>query len=200
MKNLLMLARRTISAYSCHLFDRISRLNEVMMNITDIAFTGAKRFASLLVVAALLLPTFVTAEGTIEENGGIAIVVHKDTAISNLSMTELRNIFLANQQFWSDRSRIILLVRAPQSDERDYVLNTIYQMDEAQFRQYWIAKMFRAEVPRGPKIVFSTDMTLDLVVAIPGSISFMRADQVSDGVKLVSVDGKMPHEEGYPLK
>ena len=32
--------------------------------------------------------------------------------------------------------------------------------------------MFRAEVPREPKIVLSNDMALDLVVAIPGSISF----------------------------
>lgn len=147
-----------------------------------------------------LMPGIVSAEGTIEENGGIAIVVHKDTEISDLSMTELRNIFLANQQFWSNRSRIILLVRAPKSDERDYVLNTIYQMDEAQFRQYWIAKMFRAEVPRGPKVVFSTNMTLDLVVAIPGSISFMRADQVSEDVKILRVNGKLPSDEGYPLK
>jgi ABC-type phosphate transport system substrate-binding protein len=154
----------------------------------------------MLFAAALMLPALVSAEGTISENGGIAIVVHKDTEVSDLSMTELRNVFLANQQFWSDRSRIILLVRAPQSDERDFVLNTIYQMDESQFRQYWIAKMFRAEVPRGPKIVFSTDMTLDLVVAIPGSISFIRADQVTDLVKVVRVNGKLPNDEGYPLK
>jgi len=73
-------------------------------------------------------------------------------------------------------------------------------MDEARFRQYWIAKMFRAEVPRGPKIVFSTDMTLDLVVAIPGSISFMRADDVTDEIKLIRIDGKLPSDEGYPLK
>jgi len=134
------------------------------------------------------------------EQAGLAIVVHKDSSVEDLSMNELRNVFLANQQFWENRSRITLLVRAPQSDERDYVLNSIYQMDEAQFRQYWIAKMFRAEVPRGPKIVFSTGMTLDLVVAIPGSISFMRADQVTDAVKVIKVDGKYPGEDGYPLK
>lgn len=171
-----------------------------MKRLIDILAGGMKRAATLGLVIVILSPGLVSAEGTIEENGGIAIVVHKDAAVSNLSMTELRNIFLANQQFWADRSRIILLVRAPQSDERDYVLDTIYQMDEAEHRQYWIAKMFRAEVTRGPKIVFSTDMTLDLVVAIPGSISFMRADQVTDAVKLVSVDGKLPSDEGYPLK
>lgn len=167
--------------------------------LTELQNIG-RRSAFALLLAISLTPGIASAENTIAENGGIAIVVHKATEASDVSMNELRNIFLANQQFWSDRSRIILLVRAPQSDERDYVLNTIYQMDESQYRQYWIAKMFRSEVPRGPKIVFSTDMTLDLVVAIPGSISFMRADQVSGDVKILRVDGKLPSDEGYPLK
>lgn len=150
-----------------------------------------------------LLPLFFAPSATSEETGessAIAIVVHKDTQVDDLSLAELRNVFLADRQFWPDRTRIILLVRAPQSDERDFVLNRIYQMTEAQFRQYWIAKMFRAEVPRGPKIVFSTDMALDLVVAIPGSISFIRADQVTDGVKTVRVDGKLPGDDGYLLR
>ena len=164
-------------------------------------FVARCRFSILcgILLVPMLLPGVTGAESSIGQNG-LAIIVHKNSAINNLSMAELRNIFLANQQFWSDRGRIILLVRAPQSDERDFVLNTIYQMDEAQFRQYWIAKMFRAEIPRGPKIVFSTDMTLDLVVAIQGSISFMRADKVTDAVKLVRVDGKLPADDGYPLK
>jgi hypothetical protein len=151
-------------------------------------------------IAALGLSAGIASAETPIEQAGLAIVVQKDSPVDDLSMSELRNIFLANRQFWPDRSRIILLVRAPQSDERDYVLDRIYQMDEAKFRQYWIAKMFRAEVPRGPKIVFSTDMTVDLVVAIPGSISFIRADEVTDEVKLVRVDGKLPSDDGYPLK
>ncbi len=130
----------------------------------------------------------------------IAIVVHKDSPVENLSLDELRSIFLADQQFWSNRTRITLLVRAPQSDERTFVLDRIYQMSEAQFRHYWIAKMFRAEVPRGPKIVFSTGMALDLVVAIPGSISFTRADAVTDNVRVVRINGLLPGEDGYPLK
>lgn len=134
------------------------------------------------------------------ESSAIAIVVHHSAPADDLSMQQLRSIFLADQQFWDDRTRITLLVRAPKSDERDFVLNRIYQMSEPQFRQYWIAKMFRAEIPRGPKIVFSTDMTLDLVVAIPGSISFMRASEVNDSVKVVRIDGKLPNEDGYPLK
>ena len=171
-----------------------------MTKLTDNLQESSTLIALLLTL--LLLPaTQALSQDEITQSGSpIAIVVHQDSEVENLAMDQLRNIFLANQQFWPDRTRIILLVRAPKSHERDFVLDTIYQMDEAQFRKYWIAKMFRAEVPRGPKIVFSTDMTLELVVAIPGSISFISADQVTDGVRVVRVDGKLPSDDGYPLK
>ena len=43
-------------------------------------------------------------------------------------------------------------------------------------------------------------MTVELVVAIPGSISFIRADDVSDTIQVVRIDGKLPSDAGYPLK
>jgi hypothetical protein len=130
----------------------------------------------------------------------VAIVVHPETAVSDLTMQELRDIFLAEQQYWPDKSRIVLLVRAPAAYERTFVLNRIYQMSETEFRRYWIAKMFRAEVPSGPRVVFSTNMALGLVTAIPGSITFMLASDVGPDVKVLRIDGKLPHEDGYPLR
>jgi hypothetical protein len=170
--------------------------------VADVAATARIRWRQALAVFLGLFVLQLPLESTAQDTAAmpIAIVVHKDTRIDDLSLQELRNIFLANQQFWPDRTRITLMMRAPKSDERDFVLNRIYQMDEAQFRQYWIAKMFRAEVPSGPKIVFSNDMALALVIAIPGSISFIKSDEVTDEVRLVKVDGKLPGDEGYPLK
>jgi ABC-type phosphate transport system substrate-binding protein len=167
----------------------------------NLVIRGIRAIATaMLIVVMMIVPAERVLAQETEASSAIAIVVHKNTEVDNLSLRELRNIFLANQQFWPDRTRIILLVRATKSEERDYVLDTIYQMDEAQFRQYWIAKMFRAEVPRGPKIVFSNDMMLDLVVAIPGSISFINADEITDDVRVVRVDGLLPSDAGYPLK
>ena len=130
----------------------------------------------------------------------MAIIVNKNTDIEELSWADLRSVFLADQQFWPDRTRITLLFREPQSDERTFVLSRIYEMSEAQFRQYWIAKMFRAEVARGPKNVFSSEAALDLIVAIPGSISFMRADEVTNDVKIIRIDGALPSDAAYPLR
>ncbi len=129
----------------------------------------------------------------------VAIVVHPETNINELSMAELRRVLFAEQQFWSDKSRITLMVSAPATYARRVVLKRIYEMNEAQFRTYWIAKMFRAEVPSGPKIVLSSNMALELITAVPGSITFMLASEVNDTVKVVRIDGKLPGEEGYPL-
>ena len=63
-----------------------------------------------------------------------------------------------------------MLVRAPGAPERDVVLKDIYQMSEAQFKQYWIAKVFRAEVASGPRIVYSNEMAVDLVSGTPGAV------------------------------
>jgi hypothetical protein len=130
----------------------------------------------------------------------VAIVVHPDTNVGNLTMAQLRRVFMAEQQFWDDDSRITLLVRAPGAYERDLVMDRLYRMDEAQFRKYWIAKMFRAEVPSGPRIVFSSNMAMELVKAIPGSITFVNSQELDVSVKVVTVDGLHPDDEGYPLR
>lgn len=134
------------------------------------------------------------------QSGGVAIVVHSSAPVQNMSMDQLRRVFQAEQQFWSDGTRITLLVRAPEAYERDVVLNRIYRMDEEQFRQYWVAKMFRAEVPAGPQVVYSAQMARELVAVIPGAITFMPASEVAASTRVLRIEGKLPGEAGYPLQ
>lgn len=154
----------------------------------------------ILLAAALLLGSVPRAEAQGRGDRAVAIVVHPATRVDGISFAQLRSIFLGERQFWPDNSRITLLVRAPQAFEREMVLDRIYRMSEGQFRQYWIAKLFRAEVPTGPKIVYSTDMTRDLVSAIRGAIGFMPASEVGSDVKVLRIDGKLPSESDYPLR
>jgi hypothetical protein len=57
----------------------------------------------------------------------------------------------------------------------------------------------RRSSPRAENRI-SSGMALDLVVAIPGSISFTRADAVTNDVKVIRIDGLLPNDAGYPLK
>jgi hypothetical protein len=90
-------------------------------------------------------------------------------------------------------------MRAPVSRDRDVVLNSIYGMNEAQFRQYWISKIFRLEASSGPKIVFSIETAIGLVNAIPGAVAFMDASFVPKNLKILTIDGLAPGDKGYRL-
>jgi hypothetical protein len=131
--------------------------------------------------------------------GDVAVVVHADVAVDNLTLADLRRVTLGDREFWPGSARITLLIRAPVAHERDVVLKTICQMTEAQFRQHWIAKVFRADTAVAPKIVYSNEMAIDLVNRIPGAITFIDVSQMSRRLKVVRIDGRLPGEKGYPL-
>ena len=154
----------------------------------------------LAIMGAITLASALGTRGALAQDAALAIVPNSRTTASDLSFLELRKIFLGEKQFWDDNSRIVLLVRAPVARERDVVLTKIYRMGEAEFQQYWIAKVFRAEVSSKPKIVYSTDMTRELVIALPGAIAFLPADEVGSGMKVLRINGKLPGEAGYPLQ
>ena len=130
----------------------------------------------------------------------VALVVHPDTPVSNLTLAEVRKVFLGERQYWSANVPVVLLIRAPVARERNVVLKTIYQMSESQFKQYWIAKIFRAESASAPKVVYSNNMANELVTAIPGAIAFIDARDVRPGTKVIRVDGRLPGEAGYALQ
>lgn len=130
----------------------------------------------------------------------IAIVVRTDLPVNNVTFAELRRLMLGDRQFWSSNLKVTLLVRAPGAREREVVLQKIYQMSEAQFRQYWIAKVFRAEAASAPRIVYSNEMATELAAEIPGAVAFVDAGQVPKGLKVLKIDGKLPGDPGYPLR
>jgi hypothetical protein len=132
--------------------------------------------------------------------GDIAIVVRPDVPVENVSFAELRKLVLGDRQFWSSNLRVTLLVRAPGAREREVVLKTLYQMSEAQYRQYWIAKVFRAEAASGPRVVYSNEMAAELTSAVPGAVAFLDAGQVPKGLRIVRINGKLPGDKDYPLR
>ena len=156
----------------------------------------ASRFFALSCLCLALIQPLAAQRHDVD----IAVVVHPDAPVSNLSLSEVRKVFLGDRQYWSTNIPVVLLIRAPVARERDVVLKIIYQMSESQFKQYWIAKIFRAESATAPKVVYSNDMANQLVTAIPGAIAFIDSKDVKPGSKVLRVDGRLPGEAGYPLR
>lgn len=164
--------------------------------------TNTLKHTGILLAAAFFalapIHNFTSAQSAGE--GDVAVVVNDDTPVTDLSLAEVRKVFLGERQYWNAKLPVVLLIRAPVARERDVVLRVIYQMTEAQFKQYWVAKIFRAEVTSPPKIVYSSDLQYDLVTAMPGAIAFVDARNVRPGVKVVRVDGMLPGDKNYPLR
>lgn len=138
-----------------------------------------------------------------QRGGGsdIAVVVHPDTPVSDLTLADVRSCFLGEKQYWRNtRLPVVVLMRAPVARERDVALKIVYQMTETQFQRYWIAQIYRAEVTSGPKDVYSNDQESQLVSAIPGAVALMDTRDVRPGLKILRVDGHLPGEPGYPLR
>ena len=133
-------------------------------------------------------------------SGDIAVVVNPDVKLENLTFTELRKILLGNRQFWPSGQPVTLIVRAPVAAERTFLLKKVYDMTEAQYRQYWIAKVFRAEATAGPKVVVSSVESVELVSVLSGAIALMDASDVPAGLKVIQVDGLLPGSRNYALK
>jgi len=155
-------------------------------------------FHGILAFAACLgAPASIAADASGEN---VAVVVHPGVPVDNLSLVELRRVLLGDRQFWTSSLRVTLLIRAPRTREREVLLRKVYQMSEAQFRQYWIAKVFRAEAASGPKIIYSNQTATELVAGIPGAIAFVAASQIPRGLKVLRIDGRLPGARGYPLR
>jgi ABC-type phosphate transport system substrate-binding protein len=157
-------------------------------------------------VAVCLVALALVRGGTVRTEsqaagGDVAVVVNPGVPVDNLTLAELRRLLLGDREFWTAGMRVTLLIRAPVAHERDAAVRDVCQMSEAQFRQHWIGKVFRADAATGPRIVYSAEMAMDQVIKTPGAMTFVAASAArTGGGKIVKIDGKLPGQAGYPLK
>jgi ABC-type phosphate transport system substrate-binding protein len=158
------------------------------------------RFALALLAGLCLIPSPRLAQAAGQVGSDIAVIAHPDVPVTNLTLAELRRLLLGDKEFWSPGVRVTLFIRAPIARERDAAVKDVCEMTEAQFRQHWIGKVFRADTANGPKIVYSSQMAVDQVSRTPGAIAFVEATPAPKGVKVLKIDGKAPGQSGYRLK
>jgi len=155
------------------------------------------RVACAIVATVLLLSSGAAVAQTQPE--AVAVVVNPSVDVDNLTFAELRKIMLGERQFWTSGQPITIIVRGPVAHERTLVLQKVYKMTEDQYRQYWVAKVFRAEVTSGPRVVLSNDEAVSLVSVVEGAIAVVAAEDVPEGLRVLRIDGHLPGEPDYPL-
>jgi ABC-type phosphate transport system substrate-binding protein len=159
------------------------------------------------ILRVLLLPAILSSTGwlktmsaSVPREEDLAIIVNKSNPIDNLSVAELRRLFLAQQTQWSDRHRVTLVMLQPGQPERESVLRVIYRMTESSLDRYFLHAQYVGEIESMPKLLASAAGARKFIVNVPGAIGYVRFSEVDGSVKVVRVNGHLPGESGYPLQ
>lgn len=152
---------------------------------------------------AILAASLLVASGPASAQTSVtdlAVIVHPSTIEDDVSLADLRSLFRGEQLAWPEGARVVLFVQPAGTAEGDAVLREIYRMTEAEYRQYWITKVFREKLGTGPKVVSSPAMARRLTAAVPGAVAVVPATEVDGTVKVLSVDHRLPGAGAYPLR
>ncbi len=135
-----------------------------------------------------------------DEGVEVAVIVNPANPIDALSLADLRKIFAGEKQSWGPPGPISLFVRGPGAREREVLLGRVLKMNESEYEQYWLRKIYSGEATRPPLALLSNGMQLEAIRAEKGAIALISVQDVHQGVKVIKIEGRIPGMNGYPLK
>jgi ABC-type phosphate transport system substrate-binding protein len=129
----------------------------------------------------------------------IAVVVAKSSPLTNLSLYQLKHIYLGELLTDPDGKRIIPLNQPIQSDDRTAFDAQVLRMSPDQQASYWIDRRIRG-LSGSPRTVDSGDLAQRIVARLDGAVAYVPISAVRPDVKIVRVDGKLPDDPGYRIR
>ena len=124
----------------------------------------------------------------------LAIIADKANTTSNLSAADLVKIFNARSRSWPDGKPILVVVRDPAFADMQLVLRKLLNMTAEQ------AHTFIKANHGSIVIADSDDAVLRFVSTAQGAIGVIDLYSLTQDVKVVKIDGKLPVEQGYLLR
>jgi ABC-type phosphate transport system substrate-binding protein len=120
----------------------------------------------------------------------MAVVVSKTNAVDNMTSAQLGKIFRAEIKKWPDGKVVVLVIHRASPGEA-ITLQHLNKMTAAQF-QAWTT-----EHRDSLKLVDSDEDVLSVIETTPGAVGLVDVRSLTERVKLVRIDGKVPMEDGY---
>jgi ABC-type phosphate transport system substrate-binding protein len=124
----------------------------------------------------------------------IAVIVNKENATQALTAAELTKILKCDTRKWPAGGTITVVVRDPASPEMELLLSNIYKISPDELR------IFIAAHHGSVVVVDSNEAMLKAVETIPGAIGLIDVFRITQEVKVLKIDGKLPVEYGYLLR
>ena len=155
--------------------------------------------AGCLSLPALLVPTSTaTSVDADEPKRRIAVVVAKDSTISELSLHDLKRLY-KGEPINAEGKRLVPINLAAHSKERIAFELAVLGMTSESVARYWIDRKIRGQ-SGPPKTIDAADLMQRVVGRLEGSIGYVTLDQIRPEVKAIRIDGRGPRDGGYPVE
>lgn len=127
----------------------------------------------------------------------IAIVVNNDNPVADISMSELKQIYLGKKTTFPDGKNIVL---AEYTDLKETFYAILLDWSVTKMKKHWMGLIFSGTSSSVPKEFKQSSGLKDFILRNEGAIAFMDLAEVDKNVKLLTINGKKPGSKDYPLQ
>jgi hypothetical protein len=146
-------------------------------------------------VSYLLLAPQVEAEGAAGE--ALAVVTSKQSGVSDLSLYQLKRLYLGDNVQVAGRE-LIALNRDAKGAERMGFDESVLGMTPEAAARYWIDRRIRGQ-SGAPKAIEPAGVIQRVVAKLPRAVAYVRVREVGPEVQVIRIDGRRPGDAGYPI-
>lgn len=129
----------------------------------------------------------------------LIVVVPSSQTVANLTSGDLRRIYIGEMTRWPDGRRIMPVMMPAHSRETETFLRRVVRLSAIDFAQEWISVVFRGRAPAPPTIAPTASAALDIVASHPDAIAVISDVEIPSGMRVISIDRRLPREQKYPL-
>lgn len=129
----------------------------------------------------------------------LAVIVSPSSKLTNIRSDDLRRVFQSERITDPEGNRLIALNHPPKTVDRVGFDQSVLGMDADAVGRFWIDRKIRGG--NGPPRTVESLSTLRRVVEkLPGAIGYVRPAQLTNEVRAIRVDGKLPEDPGYLVR
>lgn len=149
-------------------------------------------------LVALVIAGALCGMARAERSRALVVVVAKASKVKSLSKAELRRCFSGDAVVVND-VRLIPFNFAPGLPERLAFDRGVLGLSPEEVGRYWVDRKIRGE-RQAPRALPGAPTILRIVVHFPGAIGYVPADQVTDDVAVVQIEGLALTAVDAPLR
>ena len=131
----------------------------------------------------------------------LIVIVPESQTLIDLSVADLRRIYLGQITRWPNGRRIIPVILLPGSRDADLFLKRVVLMSTIDYSQHWIGVVFQGRAAAAPLVVSTPAEAVHFVATHPDAIAVIGDQQDLVGpVRIAAIERRTPKDADYPLQ